>query len=46
MAFRAKTLEPQGYEPILLTAPQLNAYLKEEAAEWTKVVRDKKISLD
>jgi tripartite-type tricarboxylate transporter receptor subunit TctC len=44
--FRTKTLEPQGYEPMLLPVPQLEAYLKAEAARWTKIVRDKGIKLD
>src|SRR6185436_8319382 len=45
-AFRARTLDPQGYEPILMTVPQFEAFLKTEMATWGKVIRDTKIKLD
>jgi tripartite-type tricarboxylate transporter receptor subunit TctC len=44
--FRAKALDPQGYEPLLMTVAQFDTFLKAEMATWGKVVRDTKIKLD
>jgi tripartite-type tricarboxylate transporter receptor subunit TctC len=39
-AFRAKNLDPQGYESIVSSPERFAAYLRADALKWEKVVRD------
>ncbi|MFM9967696.1 MAG: Bug family tripartite tricarboxylate transporter substrate binding protein [Burkholderiales bacterium] len=45
-AFRARNLDPQGYESIVNSPEWFADYLKSDALKWEKVVRDAKIKID
>jgi tripartite-type tricarboxylate transporter receptor subunit TctC len=45
-SFRAKYLDPRGEEPLVMTVPQFDAFVKAEAATWSKVIRDAKVRLE
>jgi O-antigen/teichoic acid export membrane protein len=44
-SFRTTVLDPQGWEPMLMAVPQLDAFLKAEEAKWSKIVRQGNIKL-
>jgi len=45
-AFREKSMDLQGLEPIVSSPEQFAEYIKSEALKWSKVVRDAKVALD
>jgi tripartite-type tricarboxylate transporter receptor subunit TctC len=45
-AFRARNLDPQGYESIVSSPERFAEYLKSDALKWEKVVRDANVKLD
>jgi tripartite-type tricarboxylate transporter receptor subunit TctC len=45
-SFRTKAMDPQGYEPIVMTVPQFDTFVKADMAEWAKIIREIKIRLD
>lgn len=45
-SFRAKVMDPQGYEPLVMTVPQFETFVKADMATWAKIIRDTKIKLD
>jgi len=44
-AFRARYLDPQGYQSIVSSPEQFAEYLKADAQKWTKVVRDANVKI-
>src|SRR5262249_38864715 len=45
-AFRARYVDPQGYQPIVSSPEQFAAYLKADAQKWEKVIRDANIKIE
>jgi tripartite-type tricarboxylate transporter receptor subunit TctC len=45
-AFRARYVDPQGYEPIVSSPEGFREYLKADAQKWQKVVRDANITIE
>lgn len=45
-AFRAKTMDSQGYEPLSMTTTQFDEFLRAESAKWGAIVRDANIKVE
>jgi tripartite-type tricarboxylate transporter receptor subunit TctC len=45
-AFRTKNLEPQAFDPLVLSPEQFSSFLRAESLKWGKVIRDAKVQLD
>jgi tripartite-type tricarboxylate transporter receptor subunit TctC len=45
-AFRTKNLDPQAFDPLVLTPEQFNSFLRAESEKWSTVIRDAKVQLD
>jgi len=45
-AFRARYVDPQGYQPIVSSPEQFAAYLKADAQKWEKVIRDANVKIE
>jgi tripartite-type tricarboxylate transporter receptor subunit TctC len=45
-AFRAKTMDSQGYEPLLMTLSQFDEFLKGESTKWSAIIRNANIKVE
>jgi tripartite-type tricarboxylate transporter receptor subunit TctC len=45
-AFRARNLDPQVFEPVVSTPAEFGVFLKDEAAKWGRIAREKKIRVN